>query len=224
MAGWHATARCLKSAAASGRNAFSLRYLLPAGGSYDGFESCDYKIDFLNRFFHPAHPNFCFRWADIHNTFYDPSGRVSAAAYRFPAEHASMDLVFATSVFTHMLPANVAHYFREVARILRPDGRGIFSFFLLDHDRSNQLRPLHFSRPDFNFDHSYGEYGGDFAIAAPNNPEFMTAYSLNLIRQMATAAGLVFALAPVPGLWSGSVAVSIGAQDLIVLQKPGVTG
>jgi hypothetical protein len=76
----------------------------------------------------------------------------------------------------------------------------------------------------FNFDHSYGEYGGDFAIAAPNNPEFMTAYSLNLIRQMATAAGLVFALAPVPGLWSGSVAVSIGAQDLIVLQKPGVTG
>jgi cyclopropane fatty-acyl-phospholipid synthase-like methyltransferase len=42
-----------------------------------------------------------------------------------------MDLVFAASVFTHVLPANVAHYFREAARILRPDGRCIFSFFFV---------------------------------------------------------------------------------------------
>jgi hypothetical protein len=130
-----------------------------------------------------------------------------------------MDIVFAASVFTHMLPEGVANYFHEAARVVKPMGHCIFSFFLFDYYRPDQLRPHGFSRPDFNFDHTYGEYGDNFAIAFPNDPERMTAYSLNLIQQMSAESGLEYALDPVPGIWSGSFKVSIGAQDFIILRK-----
>jgi len=59
-----------------GRVAFPLRYVLGPEGTYDGFEIVRQKVDFLQRAFTPAHPNFRFAWADVHNTHYNPSGRV----------------------------------------------------------------------------------------------------------------------------------------------------
>jgi hypothetical protein len=93
------------------------------------------------------------------------------------------------------------------------------SLFLLDNYRPGHPRPLGFSHPRFNFDYSYGRPAGDFAVADPDNPEPMTAYSLRLIVRMATQAGLELAQAPVPGLWSGSSPTWVGAQDLVILQK-----
>ena len=41
-----------------GRIAFSLRFVLSAEGSYEGFEICRNKVAFLERRFHRAYPNF----------------------------------------------------------------------------------------------------------------------------------------------------------------------
>jgi SAM-dependent methyltransferase len=201
-----------------GRTAFPLRYILSSDGSYDGFEICHDKIKFLQTTFHKAYPNFRFIWANIHNTFYNPKGQISAGDYRFPYPENSFDIVYAASVFTHMLPETTAHYFQQAARVLKPHGRCLFSFFLLDNYQPLQPRPLGFARPDFNFDHQYNNYGDDFAIVKPENPEYMTAYSLNLIKHYATQAGLELAQAPIPGLWSGSTSTWVGAQDLVVLK------
>jgi SAM-dependent methyltransferase len=202
-----------------GRTAFPLRYILSSQGSYDGFEICQQKVAFLKRTFHRAYPNFRFIWANIHNTFYNPHGQIKPTDYRFPYPDAAFDIVYAASVFPHMLPEAAAHYLCESARVLKLGGRCVFSFFLLDNYQPAQPRPLGFARPAFNFDHTYGSYGNDFAIVVPDNPEQMTAYRLGLIERLAAQAQLKLAQAPVPGLWSGTTATWVGAQDLLVLVK-----
>ena len=47
-------------------------------------------------------PNFTFQKADIFNKFYNPDGVFKAVDYRFPYEDRSFDLIFLTSVFTHI--------------------------------------------------------------------------------------------------------------------------
>jgi SAM-dependent methyltransferase len=202
-----------------GRVAFPLRYLLSDEGTYDGFEIVAEKVRFLQRTFAAAHPNFHFRWADIHNTFYNPGGRTPAAKYRFPYADQQFDLVFAASVFTHMLPESTARYLAESARVLRQAGRCVFSFFLLDHYQPGHPRPGGFGRDEFAFDHQYCGRGADFAIGVPDNPETMTAYRLSFVNRLAADAGLRLAQSPAPGLWSGAVEAPVGAQDVVVLER-----
>lgn len=202
-----------------GRIAFPLRYILTSAGSYDGFEICQEKVNFLEQTFHQTYPNFRFIWANLHNTFYNPAGQINAQDYRFPYEDNHFDLVFAASVFTHLLPNVAAHYFQETSRVLKPSGKAVFSFFLLDYYRRGQPRPGGFAYPIFNCDYSYDSYGDEFAIAEPNNPEFITAYRRDLIQRFADQAGLKLAQDPIPGFWSGTVENWVGTQDLIVLQK-----
>ncbi|EKU99188.1 methylase involved in ubiquinone/menaquinone biosynthesis [Leptolyngbya sp. PCC 7375] len=137
-----------------GRIAFPLRYLLRDIGSYDGFDICKNKIDFLQQNFTPSHPNFRFFWADILNTYYNPNGRFKSTEFRFPYPESSFDLIYAASVFTHLLPENTQHYFKEVSRALKKKGRCVFSFFLLDNYVPGHPRPLGFKKPSFNFDHT----------------------------------------------------------------------
>lgn len=203
-----------------GRVAFALRYVLSERGSYDGFEIVSEKVDFLAGFTR-AHPNFRFRWADVRNTYYNPAGTTPAEDYRFPYEDRRFDVVFAASVFTHMLPPAMARYLAESARVLRPGGRCVFSFFLLDHYDPRRPRPQGFAREAFAFDHPWGDQGTGFAIGVPENPEEMTAYSRALIERTARAAGLRIADSGViPGLWSGAAPAPVGAQDVVVLEKP----
>ena len=163
-----------------GRIAFAIRYLV-RGGTYTGFEIVQRKIDFLERTFHRAHPHFAFTWADVHNSYYNPRGRLLPTQYTFPAGLASKDLIYAASVFTHMLPENAAHYFAEAARVLRPGGRCVFSFFLLDRYVAGAERPFNFGSPAFAFDLTLPAWGNDFAYVNADNPEQMTAYSSALI-------------------------------------------
>ena len=80
----------------------------------------------------PRYPNFHFHAADLYNRHYNPTGRVSASEYRFPFGDRSFDFVVLTSVFTHLLPPARDNYFSEIARVLRPAGRCLATFFLLD--------------------------------------------------------------------------------------------
>jgi SAM-dependent methyltransferase len=109
-----------------GRIAFPLRYLLSADGRYEGFEICRNKVEFLEEC-----PKYVLQLC----------GRDRAPSYIFPYPDDTFDLVIAASVFTQMLPDTTSHYFQEAARVLRPNGRCLFSFFLLDNYRPGQPRP-----------------------------------------------------------------------------------
>jgi hypothetical protein len=156
-------------------------------------------------------------------TSVEPDGLLNATEYRFPYPDQSFDIVYAASVFTHMLPERVGWYFKEANRVLALGGRCVFSFFFLDDYCPNRPRPGMFGQDIFNFDHPYANWGSEFAVADPSDPEMMTAYRLTLIERFASEAGLRLAQDPLPGIWSGSESAASSSwvleQDLVVLTK-----
>lgn len=85
--------------------------------------------------------------------------------------------------------------------------------------RARTCAPAWVRTAGFRLDHEYEDYGSDFAIVMPENPEQMTAYRLEFLSRMAESAGLRLEGLSIPGLWSGSFERWVGAQDLIVLVK-----
>jgi SAM-dependent methyltransferase len=81
----------------------------------------------------PKLASFRFEAQDVFSLVYNPAGRYQGADYVFPFPDASFDVVFLTSVFTHMLPADIAQYAREIHRMLRPGGRLLCSVFTVEH-------------------------------------------------------------------------------------------
>jgi SAM-dependent methyltransferase len=202
-----------------GRVAYALRFILTPDGSYFGFDIVKEKINFLEHNFAKAYPNFHFAWADVHNTTYNPRGQFKGAQYRFPYRDEKFDLVYAASVYTHLLPETTARYLQESARVLKPGGRCVISVFLLDFYRKEQERPWGFAQKYFAFDHAYGSYPRDqFAVATPEDPENTTAYKLEFLEEMIARAGLKLANPPLPGVWSGTHEHWVGAQEFLILQ------
>lgn len=74
--------------------------------------------------------NFRFLHQDVFNAGLNPLGRVDRAA--FPVADRSITLVIGWSVFTHLLEDPAIFYLAETARVLRPDGFALLSFFLFD--------------------------------------------------------------------------------------------
>jgi ubiquinone/menaquinone biosynthesis C-methylase UbiE len=72
------------------------------------------------------------------NARYNPHGRERADRFQFPYPDASFDIGLAASVFTHMLGGEVVNYIREAQRVLRPGGRLLSSWFVLQMDRTRQ--------------------------------------------------------------------------------------
>ena len=79
-------------------------------------------------------PQFRFRLVAVRNRDYNPRGKVTASTFRFPYPDASFDFVFLTSVFTHMLPADIENYMREISRVLKPGGVSLTTWFLLNEE------------------------------------------------------------------------------------------
>jgi SAM-dependent methyltransferase len=104
------------------------------GGTYRGFDIVPHGIDWCQAQITPRYPNFRFFVSDIYNKAYNPNGRHRASEYSFPFENASFDVVFLTSVFTHMLTDDVEHYTAEIGRVLRPGGRCYCTAYLMTED------------------------------------------------------------------------------------------
>jgi SAM-dependent methyltransferase len=109
------------------------RYLGPAG-RYEGFDLARELVAWCKQNLEPRLPNFRFSFADIHSRDRNPSGTVAAAGFRFPFAADTFDLAVLTSVFTHMMPDEIENYVGELARVLKPGGRGFISVFLFDRE------------------------------------------------------------------------------------------
>ena len=124
----------LEPGCGTGRMAEPLtRYLGPTG-SYDGFDVVSTAIDWCESNIASKHPNFHFRHVDVLNRHYNPEGRLDPEAFEFPYPDEAFDFAFLTSVFTHMRPPEMRHYLGEIRRVLRPGGRCLMTFFLLNEE------------------------------------------------------------------------------------------
>jgi SAM-dependent methyltransferase len=98
--------------------------------SYLGIDIHAGMVEWCRAQLAPHAPGFRFEHHDVHNPGLNPRG--AKALVPFPAGDASVTLVAAWSVFTHLLQDQVVHYLREAARVLRPDGYLLSTFFLFD--------------------------------------------------------------------------------------------
>lgn len=153
-------------------------------GEYTGLDLDARGIRWCRKHITPAHPNFWFAHADVANSHYNPRGRVSPAELRFPCANASVDVAFASSLFTHLLPPAADHYVWEMSRVLKPGGRAVATFFLLDDAIRGRLAdPL--VQPRFTaFPEPY------YAVADPDDPEAAIAYDAAVVAEAFAARGL----------------------------------
>lgn len=66
-----------------------------------------------------------FHHVDARSAEYNPAGTIRSQDVRFPCGDASIDVVVAASVFTHLLEPDAARYLQEIARVLKPEGRAL---------------------------------------------------------------------------------------------------
>jgi len=188
-----------------------LDYLKPPG-RYEGLDINLKKIEFAQNNIHARYPNFNFTAADVYNKVYNPKGRQRGDTYRFPYVDGSFDVVYAASVFTHLVPRDAANYLRESKRVLRKDGLCLFSFFVLDYYRGPGTSTANF----YEFEHPLADFDG-VAVYNSQVPENVIAYEITTIEKMASEAGLKV-LRIIPGFWSKAHKVGVNEQDLILLQ------
>jgi SAM-dependent methyltransferase len=180
-------------------------------GSYDGFDITAAGIAWCNRAISARYPNFRFEVADIYNKYYHPEGKLKSTEYRFPYEDGRFDLVFLTSVFTHMLPDDVAHYSREIARVLKPSGRALITFFLLNDESLSLVRD---GKSHLDFKHDLGAYRTIDAERVEAAVAFPEADVHALLRR----SGLEAAPPVRYGGWCGR-AVKLSYQDIVIAQR-----
>jgi ubiquinone/menaquinone biosynthesis C-methylase UbiE len=208
----HPTAAVLDLGCGNGGIARPLaRYLRPPG-RYEGIDVNASSIAWLKqRYARVSH--FAFSHANVTNGWYNPGGSTSPEHYTLPFDNSTFDFVVLKSVFTHMLPADLPPYLREISRVLKKGGRSVITYFLLN-DESRRL-----------IDQGADAFGLNqtpmtdpfHRIAKPDAPEFVVAHDEGRIRHYYAETGCsIFTLEF--GDWCGRTS-SLGHQDLVIAVK-----
>lgn len=114
----------------TGRVAMHLTEYLTTG-SYTGIDVVKSSVEWCQDVFRDF-PNFRFIHANLYSKFYNPDASLTAEEYRFPFDDESFDVIWSSSLFTHMLMPAVDNYLEEMARVAKPGGKIWNSYLLLD--------------------------------------------------------------------------------------------
>jgi SAM-dependent methyltransferase len=193
-----------------GRLAIPLSKYLSANGSYEGFDIVKYGVDWCRKKITPRYPNFNFMHIDLRNELYNLGTISEAKDFAFPYIDKEFDLVFLFSVFTHMIPADVENYLKQIRRVLKSGGVCIASFFIFNSDSdilSSQNNGLKFS-------HNYGNHLLLNPRVKEANVAFREEYLLQIVQENGFAVkGKHY------GYWPGrSNRNCIDFQDILVLE------
>jgi len=202
--------RVLDVGSGIGRMALPLTKYLTEG-SYEGFDIVDVGVRWCQHHITPNFPKFRFQIANVFNSSYNPKGRHPAAAYRFPFPSASFDFVFLTSVFTHMMPAEVENYLAEIARVLKIGGRCLATFFL-NNTQTAALIAAGKSQLSFATQWANGCWIND-PLAPEGAVCFQEDYVLEQYRRCGLETESVY-----HGAWTGREN-TLSAHDIIVASK-----
>lgn len=217
LAGLTPDSTVLDVGAGMGRLAVALTPYLKGGGCYEGMEIVPSGIKWCNDNITSRFPNFRFTLADIYNKEYNPNGRIKATEYRFPYEDGTFDLVQLTSVFTHMLPADIEHYIAEISRVLKEDGRCYVTYNLIDEE---SLKSMEAGHSTLRLKH----YVGPCWVVDAKVPELAVGYDESYVRDLYERYALASDYTIYYGSWSGRPLLPgkepTYDQDIIVSANP----
>jgi SAM-dependent methyltransferase len=204
-AGLKAADQVLDIGCGNGRVAAQLAPILRPAGGYVGFDISRRGIQACRRQF-AREPHMRFQHLDVWNGEYNAKGRVAELDTVFPAPDASVDLAFATSVFTHMRMPAVRRYLAETARVLRPGGRLAFTVFALEPGRE--------ASDAF----AFRAFDTTSSVVDFRYPERAIGHRREALEQAVSEAGLRVATF-LRGYWT-PVGEYDGGQDLFLVVKP----
>jgi SAM-dependent methyltransferase len=210
LAGLQPDSHVLDVGCGVGRVAFMLAHYLGPSARYEGFDTIEHLVRWADREITPRAPNFRFKHVNVHNGGYNPSGTLRVSEFRFPYADESFDLVFLSPVFTHMLADELQHYLDEIYRVLRPGGRCLTTYFLMNpesrakvgagHSSLGRVHPL-----------------GDCFIINPDVPESAIVYDESVVLGWIAERGFTLE-GKYYGRWCGRGNLTNG-QDILVHQK-----
>lgn len=195
----------------NGSVARALTSYLQSPGRYEGLDVSGDSVRWLQENY-AGRPAFRFTHANVFNKMYNPRATVKAAEYRLPYPDGTFTQALLKSVFTHMHPRDVRHYLRELGRVIRPCGRAVITYFLLnDESRALVARELDVVK-------MRAEWDGDplCRVANLEMPEQATAQDETRIRSFTSEAG--FSVSEIAfGNWCGRP--GNGLQDVMILTR-----
>jgi hypothetical protein len=115
------------------------------------------------------------------------------------------------SVFTHLRPAEVENYLKETSRLLKADGRGLATFFLL-----NQEQELLAAEARNTLKFSFGDE--QWRYVYEHSPESACAYSESFILGLLQKYDLTLARPAYYGSWSGREN-GLSFQDMLIIKR-----
>lgn len=192
-----------------GRMAVALTGILSTEGRYEGFDVVKKGILWSQKHISRRYPNFQFRHIELGNDLYKSSSN-NAATFTFPYEDQQFDCVVVISVFTHMLPEEVSRYLHEISRVLKPQGRCLATFFILNEESKSLMQNQH----HFHFPHDYGHY----RLMSERVKAANVAFEEGFLSKASADAGLHIEKF-FPGYWCGrDKEMCKDFQDILVLK------
>ena len=199
--------RVLDIGSGNGQKARALTRYLNSIGSYEGIDVVADGVTWCQRAYR-RFPNFRFQQAEVYSSHYNQTATENAATYRLPYADGEFDLVFLCSVFTHMPAAEVANYLGEISRVLKPGGRCVATYFLLNPD--SQLR---WEQGKSQLDFRYATANGRLLDAG--NPSKAIALDEAWVRAEYRRSRLMVSELTY-GTWSGSTDMLGAFQDCLI--------
>jgi SAM-dependent methyltransferase len=194
-----------------GMMALRLMDFISGDGLYSGMDVDQRAIAWCQTHITPRNPRLTFYHADLKNLRYNSRGALAASSYRFPEPDACFDVILLKSVFTHMQREGVGNYLDEIARLLKPGGRCLATFFLFDDDQTTFTQ---WDGCEFSF--GYGDQ--DSRYENPTMPEKAVAYREGFVRGLLRRSRLVLTAPPYYGTWSGRPD-GLSFQDIVILSR-----
>jgi len=211
QAGLQPGERVLDIGCGVGRITVPLTQYLNEAGSYHGIDVSRAGIDWCSQAISPAYPRFSFDHLDLAHPLYNPGGTMETEQVVLPMADGSVDVVLMVSVLTHLDPAAIARYAREIARVLAPGGRLFATAFLLNGPAragiaAGLARPAFPSLPDAKLLH-----------ADPDAPLAAVAIEEDALLALFLEAGLRRRRPALYGHWSGRASSSF--QDICTFER-----
>jgi SAM-dependent methyltransferase len=164
----------------------------------------------------PNHKSSALHIANIRNRIYNPGGALSATEFRFPYQDERFDVVVAHSLFPYLLAEEFEHYAAEITRVLKPGGRLLATFFLMDEEAREASRSL--ADP-----HCFRYSTGPITSTGPNRGG-LGAYDEKYVRQVLREKGIELG-PPIFGSWRGRTGGSFWEDALVgIKQERGQAG
>jgi SAM-dependent methyltransferase len=190
-------------------------------GRYVGLDVNKDDVDFCRK--HYSGHGFEFLHFDVNNPAYAPTQEMECR--KWPLEANQFDLVTALSVWTHLREEHASFYLSEVGRILKPGGRAIITFFLLDESyeqtlgaRKNTVSRFYNTTEDtWIFDQPSYDSRCVFHPGWARVPEHATGLTKRGLESMVAHAGLSLMHIHL-GNWKQVPGIYF--QDVLVFEKP----